>query len=92
MAPPKDEADDVLDFLNSLPDSKSGTPKPQSSEGDKQENKEDFLEFLDELAAHEKKPVSKGKSSFEPKRRTPKRRLRPWFRLLLLLLLLLILL
>lgn len=41
--------EDVMEFINSLPDSKSGTPKP--------EGKEDLLEFLDELAAHEKKPL-----------------------------------
>ncbi|KAK6460874.1 maintenance of telomere capping protein 1 [Scheffersomyces coipomensis] len=56
---------DVLDFINSLPDSKSGTPKPHKvnqdtiieGKGEKVEggNEEDFLEFLDELAQHEKK-------------------------------------
>lgn len=40
--------DDVLDFINSLPDSKAGTPVP--------EGKEDIMEFLDELEAHEKRP------------------------------------
>lgn len=73
MAPQKD-TDDVLDFINSLPDSKSGTPKPTtaSSKDDKQENKEEFLDFLDELAAHEKAkpatPKQKSKASFEPKK------------------------
>ncbi|CAH6720428.1 maintenance of telomere capping protein 1 [[Candida] jaroonii] len=47
--------DDVLDFINSLPDSKSGTPNP--------EGKEDLMDFLDELEAHDKKPVK-----FEPKK------------------------
>lgn len=62
---PKDEADDVLDFINSLPDSKSNTPKPAVG-GDTAENKEDFLEFLDELAAHDKSTPT-NKTSFEPK-------------------------
>jgi hypothetical protein len=62
---PKDEADDVLDFINSLPDSKSNTPKPAAG-GETTENKEDFLEFLDELAAHDKSTPT-NKTSFEPK-------------------------
>lgn len=51
--------EDVLDFINSLPESKSGTPKP--------EGKEDFLEFLDELAAHEKGGKGKEKESGDDK-------------------------
>ncbi|ODV78342.1 uncharacterized protein CANTADRAFT_52504 [Suhomyces tanzawaensis NRRL Y-17324] len=63
-------ADDVLDFINSLPDSRSGTPKPKSAAG-KDEKDEDFLEFLDELAQHEKKKPATPKPSqkFEPKKK-----------------------
>lgn len=54
-------SDDVLDFINSLPDSKPGTPsKPGAGSGD------DFLSFLDELSAHEK--AAKPKPKFEPKK------------------------
>lgn len=45
------EADDVLDFINSLPDSKSGTPQPS-----KKANDEELLDFLDELAEQDKLP------------------------------------
>ncbi|EGV64806.1 hypothetical protein PSN45_005157 [Yamadazyma tenuis] len=48
---------DVLEFINSLPDSKSNTPKPEGKE-------EDLLDFLDELAAHDKKP-----SKLSPKKK-----------------------
>ncbi|PVH13958.1 uncharacterized protein CXQ87_002079 [Candidozyma duobushaemuli] len=48
--------DDVMDFINSLPDSNSGTPGPSDSAGG-----DDFLEFLDELSAHEKSSPSRGK-------------------------------
>ncbi|CAK7891319.1 maintenance of telomere capping protein 1 [[Candida] anglica] len=58
MPPKSNDADDVLDFINSLPDSKSGTPKP-TDDGNK-DNSEDFLEFLDELAAHDKSKPSTG--------------------------------
>ncbi|RCK65511.1 Maintenance of telomere capping protein 1 [Candida viswanathii] len=46
---------DVLDFINSLPDSKPSTPKPAAAGG----NKEDLFDFLDELAEHEKKKLNK---------------------------------
>ncbi|KAK6454357.1 maintenance of telomere capping protein 1 [Scheffersomyces xylosifermentans] len=88
MAPPTTEAEDVLDFINSLPDSKSGTPKPskqkdanvsdinEESESAASTGKdEDFLEFLDELAQHEKKTktgpasTSPSKAKFEPKKK-----------------------
>ncbi|KAL6450499.1 MTC1 Maintenance of telomere capping protein 1 [Candida maltosa Xu316] len=46
---------DVLDFINSLPDSKPNTPKPTNTANKSAENKEDILDFLDELAEHEKK-------------------------------------
>lgn len=63
------DTDEVLDFLNSLPESK-GTKKGPEKSGDGKEN-EEFLEFLDELAAHEKSkpstPAPTG-SKFEPKR------------------------
>ncbi|CUM55505.1 uncharacterized protein AC631_03116 [Debaryomyces fabryi] len=66
------DTDDVLDFINSLPDSKSGTPKPkETSNNDVNDKDEDFLEFLDELAAHEKSKPStpKPNSKFEPKKK-----------------------
>ncbi|KAK7677096.1 hypothetical protein QCA50_019909 [Cerrena zonata] len=65
MTPPKkqQDTDDVLDFINSLPDSKSGTPKPEEGE-----NKEELLDFLDELTAHERTPVQTSKGKFEPKK------------------------
>lgn len=50
---------DVLEFINSLPDSKGNTPKPEGKE-------EDLFDFLDELAAHEKKP------KLAPKKKTEK--------------------
>ncbi|KAF3994186.1 hypothetical protein FT663_00156 [Candidozyma haemuli var. vulneris] len=49
--------DDVMDFINSLPDSHSGTPGPNDSTA----GGDDFLEFLDELSAHEKSTPQKGK-------------------------------
>lgn len=48
--------DDVMDFINSLPDLNLGTPGPSDSAGG-----DDFLEFLDELSAHEKLSPSRGK-------------------------------
>lgn len=58
MAPKiKADTDDVLDFINSLPDSKSGSPRPSQ---EKTENKEELFEFLDELT------TNKSKSKFEP--------------------------
>lgn len=48
--------DDVMDFINSLPDLHPGTPGPNDSAGG-----DDFLEFLDELSAHEKLSPSRGK-------------------------------
>lgn len=62
----KKDTDDVLDFINSLPDSSPGTPVPKK---DKAEGSEDFLEFLDELSAHEKTKPGNSKSKFEPKKR-----------------------
>lgn len=66
------DTDDVLDFINSLPDSKSGTPKPkETNNNDVNDKDEDFLEFLDELAAHEKSKPStpKPNSKLEPKKK-----------------------
>lgn len=62
------DTDDVLDFINSLPDSKSGTPTQKKKST---ESSDDFLEFLDELSAHEKtaKPVGASKAKFEPRKR-----------------------
>ncbi|ABN67595.2 predicted protein [Scheffersomyces stipitis CBS 6054] len=70
---PTTETDDVLDFINSLPDSKSGTPKPKKTTESKQADgkDEDFLEFLDEIAQHEKK-TTVTKAKFEPKKKTEK--------------------
>lgn len=63
------DTDDVLDFINSLPDSNSNTPKPKKKVT---ESNDDFLEFLDELSAHEKtsKSVGSSKGKFEPKKKT----------------------
>lgn len=68
----KNDADDVLDFINSLPDSKSGTPAPKST---KAQSGDDFLDFLDELSAHEKSSKSPGtsKGKFEPKKTEDKK-------------------
>lgn len=73
--PTKDNNDDVLDFINSLPDSKPGTPKPSkalsSNPGgvgkDSTENKEDLLDFLDELEQHERTKKTKKPSKLAPK-------------------------
>lgn len=46
--------DDVMDFINSLPDS-------NTEAASKDTNNEDFLEFLDELNSQEKTGTSKGK-------------------------------
>lgn len=59
---PKTDTDDVLDFINSLPDLKSGTPQPK-------ENKEELLDFLDELTTSSKTPTQ---AKFEPKKRKEK--------------------
>lgn len=63
----KKDTDDVLDFINSLPDSKSNTPaqKKRSTE-----SSSEFLDFLDELNAHEKSPRPAGsRAKFEPKKK-----------------------
>lgn len=72
--PTKNNNDDVLDFINSLPDSKPGTPKPSKTSGsntgggnDSTENKEDLLDFLDELEQHEKTKKTKKPSKLAPK-------------------------
>lgn len=61
------DTDDVLDFINSLPESKRGTPKPVPSA----ETGDDLLDFLDELSAHEKaaKPSGSSRGKFEPKKK-----------------------
>ena len=63
---PKNDTDDVLDFINSLPDSKSGTPRPVNGQ---EEKGEDLLEFLDELAAQDKPKNPTKSKSFEPKKK-----------------------
>lgn len=50
----KRATEDVMDFINSLPETPAKGPRKD----------EDFMEFLDELSAHEKKP----KGKFEPRR------------------------
>lgn len=62
----KNDTDDVLDFINSLPDSKSGTPRPTNGA---EEKGEDLLEFLDELAALDKPKTPSKSKSFEPKKK-----------------------
>ncbi|SGZ56489.1 CIC11C00000001317 [Sungouiella intermedia] len=64
----KKDTDDVLDFINSLPDSKSNTPAQKKKTT---ESSSEFLDFLDELNAHEKSPRPAGASraKFEPKRK-----------------------
>lgn len=61
------DTDDVLDFINSLPESKRGTPKPTPSA----DTGDDLLDFLDELSAHEKaaKPSGSSRGKFEPKKK-----------------------
>lgn len=68
--PPKinQDTDDVLDFINSLPDSKSGTPKPTK---EKTENKEELFDFLDELT------TNKSKSKFEPSKKKSEKKVEP---------------
>lgn len=69
MAPKiKADTDDVLDFINSLPDSKSGSPRPPQ---EKTENKEELFEFLDELT------TNKSKSKFEPSKTKTEKQVEP---------------
>lgn len=65
------DTEDVLDFINSLPDSKSGTPAPRTK---KAESNDDFMDFLDELSAHEKasKAAGTSKGKFEPRKKEDK--------------------
>lgn len=63
----KKDTDDVLDFINSLPDSKSNTPAQKKRAT---ESSSEFLDFLDELNAHEKSPRPAGsRAKFEPKKK-----------------------
>lgn len=63
----KKDADDVLDFINSLPDLKSGTPTQKKQ---LTESSDDFLDFLDELSAQDKTPrASPARPKFEPKKK-----------------------
>lgn len=63
----RNDTDDVLDFINSLPESNRGTPKPAPSA----DTGDDLLDFLDELSAHEKaaKPTGSSRGKFEPKKK-----------------------
>lgn len=49
------EADEVLNFINSLPEAKNDERNEKGDTDKKEESGEDFMEFLDELAAHDKK-------------------------------------
>ncbi|KAI5959941.1 uncharacterized protein KGF55_005173 [Candida pseudojiufengensis] len=66
------KSDDVLEFLESLPDSKtnpsktSSSTKPSTSTNTTKNDKEVF-DFLDEIAEHEQK---KPKKKFEPKKKS----------------------
>ena len=62
----KNDTEDVLDFINSLPDAAAGSGASKGSS--KPEKNEDFLDFLDELAAHDTKKSPTPNSSFEPKK------------------------
>lgn len=63
---PNKDADDVLDFINSLPDTKSS---PNPSGGRNSESNDEFKDFLDELSAHEKAAKGPTRSKLEPKKR-----------------------
>jgi hypothetical protein len=72
MSNDKIETDDVLDFINSLPDSGKPDLKQDSRlNGEKLEgNDEELLDFLDELAQHETLSVNnQTKQKFEPKKK-----------------------
>lgn len=58
--------DDVMDFINSLPDLNLGTPAPGESAG----GDDDFLEFLDELSAHEKAAPTRAKLGPKKEKKT----------------------
>lgn len=59
--------DDVMDFINSLPDLHPGTPAPGDSSN---AGNDDFLEFLDELSAHESATPSKAKLGPKKEKKT----------------------
>lgn len=64
----KAETDDVLEFLNSLPETKPGTPAASGvGGGETKVEDNDFLDFLDELALHETKTKPKPKSKLAAK-------------------------
>lgn len=74
MAGSKTDSDLVLDFINSLPDSKPGTPKPAvqgAGPANAPDKDGDFLEFLDEITQHEKKSDAP-KPKFAPKKKQEK--------------------
>lgn len=63
----KKDTDEVLDFINSLPDSKADAPAQKKKSA---ESSNDFLDFLDELSAHEKTAKPSGsRAKFEPKKK-----------------------
>lgn len=63
------DTDDVLDFINSLPDKKKDATA-QKTAGAGQASSSDFLDFLDELSTHEKvKPPGTPRTKFEPRKR-----------------------
>lgn len=63
---PNEDTDDVLDFINSLPDSNT---TPSTVLGRKSESNDEFKDFLDELSAHEKSTKGPIRSKLEPKKR-----------------------
>ena len=66
------EADEVLNFINSLPEAKNNESGKKGETDKKEESGEDFMEFLDELAAHDQKhnvkDQSKGKDVKDKKK------------------------
>lgn len=67
----KTDKDLVLDFINSLPDSKPGTPKPSDGKAENAGDGENILEFLDEIALKKDlaPPKKEQKAKFEPKKK-----------------------
>lgn len=63
---PNKDTDDVLDFINSLPDSST---TPSTNSGRKSESNDEFKDFLDELSAHEKAVKGPVRGKLEPKKR-----------------------
>lgn len=60
------DTDDVLDFINSLPDSNTTA---STNPGRKSESNDEFKDFLDELSAHENAAKGPVRGKLEPKKR-----------------------